>query len=124
MINMRPNWNLNLIVPLLGFVVLGGFLFISQPALDYSLCPQCDGHQYLAAYRYFKGETNVYQVNFPFHSRVAVPWLAAQFSFGDAATHFKTIQLIFGCLTCVLLWALWTRLGVTLPQRSLLAGFF
>lgn len=67
----------HIVLSLITLAVLG-FYSHKQASVAYSHCTLCDGKQYLAAYDYFKGNTTTYQVKFPFHSRVAVPWLAAQ----------------------------------------------
>ena len=65
-----------------------------QPSVDYSQCELCDGRQYLKAYQYFSGQSARYNVKFPFHSRVLVPWLTAQLSSNDANQGFVILLWI------------------------------
>ncbi|HAS44372.1 MAG TPA: hypothetical protein DCS93_28095 [Microscillaceae bacterium] len=74
----------------------------TQPSVNYDQCELCDGRQYEAAYDYFQGQQENYQVKFPFHSRVLVPWLAAQFSFKSPKQAF--VIILWGCTLLTVLW--------------------
>jgi hypothetical protein len=83
-----------------------------QPVYTYGQTdPRMDAHKYAAMYDYFLGSTPVYQISFPFNTRILVPWLAAQLPF-EKIDSFLIINGVFVVLTVLLLTALWLRLGI------------
>jgi hypothetical protein len=93
-----------------------------QPVASYELELQLDGNQYRKMYDCFTGQTHSYQVSFPFHARIFVPWLAAQLFPGNALQAFKNVNLIFSFLAVLSLFWLWSRLCI--PLHLMRAGFF
>jgi hypothetical protein len=84
-----------------------------QPTYTYSLTdPRLDAHQYIAQYRYFRGDVPTYQVRFPFNARILSSWLAAQLPFDDVKTNFKIINGVFLVLMVLFLSLLWQRLQI------------
>jgi len=84
----------------------------TQPSVSYHQCELCDGVQYQATYEYFRGRSKHYQVKFPFHSRVLVPWLAAQLSSQNPAKAFTIILWCCTLLTIFLLVLSWQWLHI------------
>lgn len=96
--------------------------FILQPIVDYSSETLYDGKQYLKIVEYFSSENNSYLVNFPFNSRIGIPYLVSFFpspllgftivnglsliAFFSLLSYFLTkyMQANFTQLTGVLLW--------------------
>ncbi|WP_299452258.1 hypothetical protein [uncultured Microscilla sp.] len=91
-----------------------------QPSVPYDACALCDGKQYLAAYDYFKGNTSTYCVKFPFHSRVAVPWLAAQLPTNNAQQAFTWLHWGFTLLAIHFLLFCWQ--AMSLPRHLQVIG--
>ena len=86
-------------------MALAGLWFFQkqQPAVAYHQCELCDGVQYQSAYEYFAGKRTHYQLNFPFHSRVMVPWLAAQFQTQTPQEAFRIILWACTLIAIILL---------------------
>lgn len=82
------------------------YVYDTQRSVNYTACSLCDGKQYLASYQYFNGQNATYQVKFPFHSRVGVPWLAAQLS-SQAYAAFAMIHWVGVFLTVIVLLFCW-----------------
>ncbi|GAB5525755.1 MAG: hypothetical protein Roseis2KO_36270 [Roseivirga sp.] len=93
----------------------------NQPALSYDFAPQFDGNDYRAIHDYFVGNIAEYEVSFPFHSRILVPWLAAQLNTGNIIHDFQWINLAFSLLSVFMLFQLWRMLGLEL--RWFFIGF-
>lgn len=88
------------------------YTYQTQPSVNYAQCKLCDGKQYLAAYQYFGGQKPAYQVRFPFHSRVVVPWVAARLEPNQVSRAFAVIHWLGVFLTvCMLLFG-WQSLGL------------
>lgn len=104
-------WNLTLAAAALYF-------FQQQPTVSYQDCDLCDGNQYLPAYQYFRGEVESYQVNFPYHSRILIPLLAAQFPFENPIHNFECLNLIISFLTINLLLWFWQQLPFSTLWRN------
>lgn len=104
-------------------VTAGLFFFFqhNQPALSYDFAPQFDGNDYRSIHDYFVGNVTDYQVSFPFHSRILVPWLAAQLNTGDIIADFQWVNLFFSLLSVWVLFELWRTLGLEL--RWFIIGF-
>lgn len=97
-------------------VTTGLFFFYqqSQPVLSYDFAPQFDGNDYRAMHDYFVGNLSKYEVPFPFHSRILIPWLAAQLDTGNIINDFQWINLTFSLLSVFVLFQLWRTLGFEL----------
>lgn len=93
----------------------------TQSPLSYDFAPQFDGNDYRLAYEYFTGQTTDYKVPFPFHSRIVVPWLAAQINSGDIISDFQWVNLLFALLATWMLFLLWRQLGFEL--KWFIVGF-
>lgn len=93
-----------------------------QLSVDYRKCELCDGKQYQKAYQYFSGQSTRYEVKFPFHSRVLVPWLAAQLSPKDANPGFVTLLWVGTIITVILLLLGWQWLQI--PWYLQIGGIF
>ena len=65
-------------------------------------------------YNYFTGTEENYVVEFPFHQRILVPFLAAQINSGDIISDFQWVNLFFTMLVIVVLFYLWRILGFDL----------
>ena len=66
--------------------------FIFQPIVDYSSNTLYDGKQYLKIAEYFAGTTNEYLVNFPFNTRIGVPFIVSFFP--SSLVGFTVINMI------------------------------
>lgn len=93
----------------------------NQPALSYDFAPQFDGNDYRAIHDYFVGNIAEYEVSFPFHSRILIPWLAAQLNTGNIIQDFQRVNLAFSLLSVFMLFQLWRMLGFEL--RWFVIGF-
>lgn len=109
----------------LSLVILSALLYYSnkQESITYKDCALCDGKQYLAAYDYFKGNSATYQVKFPFHSRVAVPWLAAQLPTNNAQQALGWLHWGFTLLAVHLLLFCWQTLKLPLHLQAVGLGW-
>lgn len=94
------------------------YFFQQQPTVSYQDCELCDGNQYLTAYQYFRGETVTYQVNFPYHSRILTPFLAAQLPFENPIDNFECLNLILSFLIVNLLLWFWQQLSFSSLWRN------
>ncbi len=105
------------------FFMNGAFLLFSiliaaqQTPLQYDACSQCDGKAYYKSYAYFSGQTPTYNVTFPFHSRVFVPWCLSFWSGEDLAEGFWYFNLLFTLLAVNALLYLWGVLGISVPLQ-------
>ncbi len=90
-----------------------------QPQMDYTACKQCDGKQYLHTYNYLRGETKEFQVKFPFHSRVFVPWAVSFWSREELSQGFWYFHLLFSLLTVNALVYLWTSMGIAWQLQAI-----
>jgi hypothetical protein len=106
-------------------IILSGFLILitgltyafyasTQPIASYALEPRLDGNQYQKMFLYFAGETDAYQVSYPFHARILVPWLASTFFPEEVVEAFKSLNFIFTLLAVFSLSLLWNRLRIPL----------
>jgi len=68
--------------------------FMTQSIPDFAEIPLADYHQYMAAYDYFTGNLDTFEVRFPFNQRVLLPLLAAQLPFTNPIHAFFLINLI------------------------------
>ncbi len=99
-----------------------GVYYYLQPIATYAQAPLMDGNQYLNMYRYFARETDQYTVQFPFHSRILFPALAAGLPFSSPVAAFQVLNLAFSLLSVALLHSYWRRLQ--LPAALMAWGFF
>ena len=83
-----------------------------QPVVNYAEAPLFDGNAYLAIYDFLKGNATEYEVAFPFHSRVLVPWLATSVPVANPLVAFQYVNLFFMVLAVLLLYRLWYRLAL------------
>lgn len=93
-------------------VLLSFYYQKQQPQINYDDCTLCDGKQYLKIHSYLRGETRDFQVKFPFHSRVFVPWAVSFWSKENLAQGFWYFHLFFSLLAVNALVYLWTSLGI------------
>ena len=100
------------------FLALGtaAFLFYKeqQPPLSYHFAEDFDGNDYEHVYNYFIGVEEGFDVPFPFHQRVLVPFLAAQLNSGDIIQDFQWVNLAFTLLAIAVIFSLWRMLGFDL----------
>lgn len=100
------------------FLALGtaAFLFYKeqQPPLSYHFAEDFDGNDYEHIYNYFIGVEEDFDVPFPFHQRVLVPFLAAQLNSGDIIQDFQWVNLAFTLLAIAVIFSLWRMLGFDL----------
>lgn len=84
-----------------------------QPTYTYALLDaRYDAHQYARAYEYFSGAIQQWQVSFPFHARILVPWLASLMPFGSIVTDFVWLNGFFVVSTVALLGWYWAKLQI------------
>ena len=100
----NPIWGLVIVTISIGLFL---FYFKVQPAVSYSFSPLFDGNEYRKIYDYFNGDTGIYQVSFPYHSRIMVPFLATWISFTDPTYNFLVINLVFLALSISMIYILW-----------------
>ncbi|MCZ6520017.1 MAG: hypothetical protein O6848_00795 [Bacteroidetes bacterium] len=115
----------NLIALVIALFVTAVFFFIYmdlQPTVDYQQAPLFDGNQYLKIYRHFKNPDSNYQVSYPYHSRLLVPWLASLLPFEKPIPAFHAINLVFSLLSITALFLLWRALKIN--KLLLFVGFF
>lgn len=90
----------------LGLALAAWFLMAwLQPVIDYAANPLFDGNQYARLYTSFEGG-EAQAPDFPFHSRVLVPWLASMIP-ADMLLSFGLLNLCFVLLGIVVLDRLW-----------------
>ncbi len=107
---------------LLGIACLvAGGCYFWQPVASYKLEPRLDGNEYAKIYSFFKGETQHYDVKFPFHSRILVPFLASLMPVSDAITAFQAVNFIFILGIVISLYFLWQKLKI--PFFLQITGF-
>ena len=92
-----------------------------QPALSYDFAPQFDGNDYRMIYYYFTGITNEFDVPFPFHQRIFVPYLASLFGY-EIINDFQWVNFAFTLASVITLFFVWRKLGFSI--NWFLAGFF
>lgn len=109
----------------LSLVTLAVLFYYSnrQASVTYKDCALCDGKQYLEAYDYFKGNSSTYQVKFPFHSRIAIPWLAAQLPTNNAQQAFGWLHWGFTLLAMHCLLLGWQALKLPIYLQAIGAGW-
>lgn len=71
-----------------------------QTHISYELEPLLDGHHYLRAYLYFNGAINNFNLGFPFHTRIGIPFLASLIPSNDPILNFKIIHILFIMSSC------------------------
>lgn len=91
-----------------------------QAPLSYELAPAFDGNEYTLIYNYFTGNSDSFDVSFPFHQRIFVPYLASLIN-TEVIHDFQWINLAFSLLTVWMLFKLWRELGFEL--KWFWAGF-
>ena len=94
----------------------------TQPPLTYEMAPLFDGNYYKNIYYFFIGDLKSYEVPFPFHSRVLVPWLASLVNSGNIILDFTIVHFVFLLLSVWMLFKLWKDLQI--PVKWMLVGFF
>ena len=94
----------------------------TQPPLTYDHAPLFDGNYYKDIYYFFTGHSTGYDVPFPFHSRILVPWLASLINSGDIIRDFTMVNFIFMLLSVWMLFILWK--GLQIPIKWMIVGFF
>lgn len=106
----------------LGLTLIAFFFYRQNQAhLSYDFAPEFDGNDYRNIYEYFTGLQEEYNVEFPFHQRILVPWLASLINSGDIIKDFQIVNLIFSLLAVWVLFSLWRKLGFEL--KWFWAGF-
>ncbi len=89
------------------------FYYFKQPVASYHLEPRMDGNQYAKIYRFFKGEEKSYNVAFPYHSRVAIPYLAGLVPSVKIISAFLIINFLFILFTTFFLCRIWEKLQIS-----------
>ena len=103
-------------------IVIFLIYYLVQPVGSYHLEQRMDGNQYAKVFYYFKGLNPGYNVKFPFHSRVLVPYLASLTSLSNPIPSFQLFNFIFSVLTIACLIRAWTKLKI--PDYLIFIGFF
>ncbi len=93
-----------------------------QPTVDYPNAPLFDGNQYLKITAFLQGSDSVYEVSFPYNTRVLVPALVLLMPFDDVIMSFKALNLLFSLASLVALFFLWRDFG--LSPLLMFSGFF
>ncbi|MDJ1473660.1 hypothetical protein [Xanthocytophaga flava] len=102
------------IYPVILFITAATFVFyyFHQPVASYPKAPLMDGNQYLKIYDYLAGKSQHYEVAFPFHSRIAIPWLASVLPVATPVTAFQIVNLIFSLLSVCILIYYWQKITI------------
>ncbi len=106
MLSLKNNKLLQLFSVTAVTVILYVIFYHTQESLTYSFSALFDGNQYLKAYQFFKGQTGQYNVSFPYHSRIMMPFLASLLPY-DPINAFNYLNFIFilaGVLSMYILW--------------------
>lgn len=105
-------------------VGLGFFFFYRdlQPPVDYPQAPLFDGNQYLKIRAFLAGNTESYQVSFPYNGRVLVPFLSLLVPVEDPIAAFEILNLLFTLASLGVIFLLWKDLRLSPLYRF--AGFF
>jgi len=81
--------------------------------VSYHLEPRADGNQYAKIYKFFKGEEKNYNVAFPYHSRVAIPYLASLVPSMNIISAFLIINFLFALTSIFFLCWIWEKLQIS-----------
>lgn len=84
--------NIELVITLFVFVLALFFFNFYQPHISYETEPLLDAHQYAKGYLFFNHDLSSYGVKFPYNTRVATPFLAAQIGVNDMIVNFKLVN--------------------------------
>lgn len=108
-----PAWLTTYRLPIVLFFALAAWAVLAwlQPVIDYEANPLFDGNQYAKRYAQMAGEASVARPDFPFHSRVLVPFLAALIP-ADMLVSFALLNLLFVVLGVLVLDKLWASLEI------------
>lgn len=90
----KPSYYLELLSILSLFSLTFWFYSHLQDHISFEAEPLLDAHQYLRSYFFFNNEFTTYQVDFPFHTRIAIPFLASIVPSDDVIFNFKLIHFI------------------------------
>ncbi len=106
------------------FLSAGLFFFYLriQPQVSHTYSPLFDANKYVSVYAFFSGTITDYQVPFPIHSRILIPWLASLMPFETASADFLAVNFIFMLLSVIAIHSLWRAYRI--PQEYIMAGFF
>ena len=107
----RPNRFFIVFILLIASLTFLACYFI-QPVASHHLEPRMDANEYEKIYFYFKNNLSIYQVKFPFHSRVLVPYLASLVPTNNVTASFQLVNLILGLSTIFLMLIAWEKLKI------------
>ncbi|MDJ1501067.1 hypothetical protein [Xanthocytophaga agilis] len=102
------------IYPVILFITSATFVFyyFHQPIASYTKAPLMDGNQYIKIYYYLTGKVQNYEVAFPFHSRIAIPWLASLLPVATPVIAFQIVNLIFSLSSVCILTYYWQKITI------------
>lgn len=103
-------WPVFLLVTMVAFFVYQQL----QPVVSYDFVPQFDGNDYRMIYHYFTGTADEFEVPFPFHQRILVPFLASLIN-QEIVSDFQWVNFSFSLASVFSLFFLWRSLGFSLP---------
>lgn len=108
---MKKAWIYSILMgaTLIAYIV---YAFLQSPYTYQLLDPRFDAHQYAKIYTYFEGFTVNYEVNFPFNTRILMPWLAAHLPFNDLTSDFIWLNGFVIVITIGLLVWIWLKLNI------------
>lgn len=101
-------------------ISVASFYYIFQPAVNYQRSPLSDSNQYEKIYNFFQGNTNEYQLKFPYNTRVLIPFLAARLCVDDINFNFFIINALFSILAILSIYKLMDTYGIN-PKIALLS---
>ena len=101
-------------------ITFGAFSYYqaSQPIVDYEKCTLCDGNKYSSIFNYFEDNAEEYNVKYPFHSRILVPYLATLLS-GSLTDNFQILNLLFSLISVVIIFLIWKKLNIPITLISI-----
>ncbi len=91
-------------------VILYIIFYHTQAPLTYSFSKLFDGNQYMKALRFFKGQSGDYDVSFPYHSRIMIPFLASLLPY-DQINAFNYLNFLFILAGVLYMYIVWDTIG-------------
>ena len=88
------------------------FYYFFQPPVNYQKSPLSDSNQYEKIYHFFNGNTNEYQLKFPYNTRVLIPFFAARLWGDDIDFNFFIINTLFAILAILSIYKLMDSYGI------------
>ncbi|MFC2187227.1 hypothetical protein ACFCT7_07895 [Fulvivirgaceae bacterium LMO-SS25] len=98
--------------------------FVLQPIPNFEELPLADYHHYLAAFDYFAGNVDAFEVRYPYNQRILISWLAAQLPVANPIHAFLLINLVFTMIGAYFWLKIWGFLKFSQLQIIALLLFF